>query len=134
MKRVIVFCILVCATVSLLAQTINDLKSAAEQGDVEAQCFLGMCYMEGVNGVSRDVNEAIKWFRKSAEKDFPPAQVFLGALYYSGTGVTQSNSNALYWLEKAYKNWGTMSSEMREMLAQQGLDKARIESIIADLK
>jgi hypothetical protein len=40
MKKIIVFCILVCTSVSLLAQTINDMRTAAERGDAEAQCAL----------------------------------------------------------------------------------------------
>jgi hypothetical protein len=124
---------MICIAISLSAQTINDLRTAANRGDAEAQCVLGMFYYAG-HEVSQNYVEAANWFRKSAEKDFAAAQVLLGAFYYSGTGVEQNNATALYWCEKAYKNWGTMSKETRDMLAQQGLDKAFLENIINELK
>ena len=133
MKKVIVLCIMFCATMSIWAQTVSDVRTAAERGDAEAQFVLGMFYHNGYQ-VSQSNTEALKWFRKSAEKDFPPAQVYLGAFYYAGIEVEQNNTTALYWCEKAYKKWETMSKEMRDMLTQQGLDKTYLENIINELK
>jgi hypothetical protein len=43
------------------------LRMAAEQGHPKAQRLLGMMYHNG-EGVPRDYNEAIKWFRKAEEQ------------------------------------------------------------------
>jgi len=40
---------------------------AAEQGDVEAQYNLGMCFFKGDCG-KQDKKEAVKWLRKAAEQ------------------------------------------------------------------
>ena len=47
---------------------------AAEQGDADAQCALGMCYMEGGKGVRKNRNTALKWFRKAAKQGDATAQ------------------------------------------------------------
>ena len=40
---------------------------SAEQGDVEAQYQLGLCYYHG-EGISKDYKKAAKWFNKAAEQ------------------------------------------------------------------
>ena len=38
---------------------------SAEQGNADAQLFLGYCYITG-EGVTKDDREAVKWWKKSA--------------------------------------------------------------------
>jgi hypothetical protein len=45
----------------------------AEQGNADAQFRLGNMYMYG-DGVPKSLEEAINWFRKSAEQGYVPAQ------------------------------------------------------------
>ena len=40
---------------------------SAEQGNADAQCWLGLCYDLG-KGVGQDYGEAMKWLRKAAEQ------------------------------------------------------------------
>ncbi len=72
-------------------------KKSAEQGYAEAQLYLGNCYMFGF-GLAQSNEEALKWYRKSAEQGVFQAEITLG-MYYKNIG---DNTNALYWLEKAY--------------------------------
>ena len=72
----------------------------AEQGDANAQCNLGVLYFCG-RGVSKDYNEAAKWYRKAAEQGHAAAQCNLGALYDSGKGVSQDYNEAAKWYRKA---------------------------------
>jgi hypothetical protein len=44
----------------------ENLKSRAENGEIDAQISLGRCYENGT-GVNKDINEAIKWYRKPKE-------------------------------------------------------------------
>ena len=38
-------------------------RKAAEQGNADAQGFIGFAYLKG-NGVSKDPTEATRWYRK----------------------------------------------------------------------
>ena len=43
------------------------LSDAAEEGQVMAQFHLGRMYLDG-KGVPKDLEEAVKWFRKAADQ------------------------------------------------------------------
>ena len=45
-------------------------------------------YFKG-RGVSRDYNEAAKWYNKAAEQGVAYAQNNLGSMYYDGRGVSR---------------------------------------------
>ena len=72
----------------------------AEQGDVEAQTYLGVMYYKG-RGVSQDYAEAMRWFRKAADQGDVEAQAMLGVMYYKGQGVSQDYAEAARWVRKA---------------------------------
>lgn len=57
------------------AQSVDDYKRIAEQGDAEAQCNLGLYYLN--EGNSHDYDEAVKWFRMAAEQGYNDAQTRL---------------------------------------------------------
>ena len=48
-------------------EAVKWYRKAAEQGDPDAQCNLGVCCANG-EGVKQNVQEAVKWFRQSAEQ------------------------------------------------------------------
>ena len=50
-----------------LVNAVEHYRKAAEQGDAEAQYFIGCCYEYG-GGVAKDNAEAVKWYRKAAEQ------------------------------------------------------------------
>ena len=58
----------------------ENTKAKAEQGDVSAEYNLGAMYRSG-KGVPKDIQEAVKWYRKAAEQGDPNAQYLLGAMY-----------------------------------------------------
>src|SRR5579863_8498579 len=58
------------------AQSITDLKSKAEDGDVQAQLALAKAYHLG-EGVTKDEAEAVQWWEKAAEHGDVAAQVNL---------------------------------------------------------
>ena len=62
-------------------ETIPDpsqLKARASNGDPEAMNMLGKMYFDG-QGVSKDDDEAVLWFRKAAEADLTGEVVALVA-------------------------------------------------------
>ena len=64
-------------------QTYEEMRKAAEEGDPQAQCYLGVCFQNG-QGVQQDYHEAVKWFRKAADQNDPAAKddiVVIGELH-----------------------------------------------------
>ncbi len=90
---------------------IEEVKSKAQQGDAEAQCTLGSCFLEG-HYIKKDVQKAMIWLHKSAEQECSDAQTLLGLVYYSGVykEVPQNMEKGKYWLRRAAKN-GCKSAE-----------------------
>ena len=73
---------------------------AAEQGDAEAQFWLGLAYEQNWFGTT-DEKEAVKWYQKAAQGGDPDAQVELGRRYENGEGVEQSFKLAAEWYRRA---------------------------------
>ena len=83
-------------------QTAFRLWAAlAEQGDAEAQNALGLMYATGKGVASVDGNEALKWFRRSADLGNAAAAVNLGRLYFDGTVLPRDYAAAAEWFRKA---------------------------------
>jgi uncharacterized protein len=82
-------------------QAIAALRTKAEHGDAQAQCDLGVVYAQGARGVTKDANEAVKWYRKAAEQKLAAAQFHLGDCYEDGAGVTNNYAEASKWYRKA---------------------------------
>jgi len=73
----------------------------AESNDVSrAQLELGICYHAG-KGVASNHVEAVKWYRKAAERGYAAAQFCLGACCHHGVGVKKDVDEALSWYRKA---------------------------------
>lgn len=79
---------------------VNDIQPLAEQGDANAQFFLGTMYRNGQN-VPQDYAQAIAWYRKSAKQGDQRAQYNLGMMYSKGQGVAEDNSKAARWFRIA---------------------------------
>ena len=76
------------------------LRPVAEQGDAQAQTYMGLLYEKG-DGVPQDYVEAVKWFRLAAEQGKADAQYYLGNMYRNGNGVPQDEAEAVIWYRKA---------------------------------
>ena len=66
---------------------------AAEAGNAEAQCNLGILIRSG-QGTEKDPARAVSWFEKSAAQGWADAQYQLGNMYEFGESVPQSYENA----------------------------------------
>ena len=51
---------------------VKYFQQAAEQGDADAQCYLGVCYENG-QGVPQSYTEAVKWLKKAAKQGYSQA-------------------------------------------------------------
>ena len=81
-------------------ENFDTARSAAEQGDAEAQFNLGYIYATGL-GVPVDDTEAIYWYRKSAEQGYVTAEFHLGLMYLKGEGVPEDYVEAAHWLKQS---------------------------------
>ena len=96
----------------------------AQQGDPEAQTYVGEIYEKGVAG-GPDYGEALKWYRLAAAQGFARAQNHLGQLYERGLGVPADKTAALNWYRKAIGLndddivFGTSLQELESRIAEQ---------------
>jgi uncharacterized protein len=78
---------------------ISDSKPTNKVSTPETQdVTLGW---EDGRGVPQDYAEAMKWYRKAADKGNARAQFNLGFMYYDGKGVPQNYAEAMKWFRKA---------------------------------
>ena len=86
---------------SVFADANSDWRVAAENNDADAQFNLGESYYFGENGVEKNIAEAVKWIRKSANLGNANAQYRLGYCYMNGKGVLVMPNTAIKWWYKS---------------------------------
>ena len=96
---ILLVCVLALCGIFLYKE-INTPEWKAEHGDMEAQYYLGHCYMDG-EGVIQNNFLAAYWYEKAAEQGHVEAQYILATFYAEGTGVPKSPETAVHWYEKA---------------------------------
>jgi uncharacterized protein len=79
---------------------VAALQEKAEQGDGEAQAYLGFKYYRG-DSVEQDYEQAHRWFSMAAHQGVSFAQLGLGTMYSAGLGVAQDDTEAARWYGKA---------------------------------
>ena len=112
------------------ATAIAIWEPYAHQGNRDAQFGMGVIYYGG-NGVSKNLDEALAWFRKAADSGHPTAMFNLGVAYWQGRGLTKNFSQAVDWWERAAE-LGDVASQYNLGLAyylgkgaEKDIDKAR---------
>ncbi|MBT3785930.1 SEL1-like repeat protein, partial [bacterium] len=65
-----------------------------------AQSLVALSYRVG-NGIEKDLQEAVFWFKKAAERGDPDAQFDLGIAYKDGQEVEKDDDLAFSWFQKA---------------------------------
>jgi len=78
------------------AAALREWKPLAEQGNADAQYYLGHMYRQG-EGVPENDSAAAKWFTHAAQQGHANAQFYLSVMYYYGQGVDQDNVYAYMW-------------------------------------
>jgi len=82
------------------AEALRLFRLAADQGEADAQSWLGLMYSLG-HGVTQSDAEACRWFRLAAEQDEAGAQRQLGDMYEFGWGIEKNIPMARHWYELA---------------------------------
>ena len=81
----------------------NEWLPLAEQGDVNAQFYLGLLHSKQLIGQASE-QQAVKWYLLAANNDHVNAQFNIGIKYDKGVGVEQSAIQAFSWYFKAANN------------------------------
>ena len=87
-------------TAQYSSQDISQLQAQADQGDPTAELRLARAYDDG-NGVPKNEQNAVKWYRKAAEQGNSDAQNSLGEMYLNGEGVEQNKHQAVLWYDES---------------------------------
>lgn len=98
MKQIFIF-ILFFATISF-AEDISKLKQSADQGDMQAQFALGVCFLYG-DGVEKNYDMALKYFQLASNQGHISALYALATCYKDGHGVIKDERKAFEYLKKA---------------------------------
>lgn len=101
----------------------QEIRARAEEGHADDQFSLGRLYEAG-NGVARDVEEAVRWYRLAAEQGHAGAQSALGNLYTLGEGVPVDHREALRWLLPAAAQGEAWAQLSLGMLYSDAVDSA----------
>jgi len=80
----------------ILSQT--ELEILASNGDVDRAIFLGTNYQYGYNGVAKEINTAIKWYKIAKDNGSAEAEYRLGLIYVGGDGVPSNYSQGFKFL------------------------------------
>lgn len=87
-------------------ECIDSMIVAAYDGDPKAQYLMAKCYLDGNNGLSKDLFESSLWFKKSAERLYAPSQYEYSISLFEGRGILKNQSLAIHWLtESANKDF-----------------------------
>ena len=79
---------------------VDLIRSAAEGGHPQAQYEYGTMFEFG-HGVGKSQEEAIKWYKLSANQNNAAAQYALGKMYATGDAVKKSSDRAFEYFKKA---------------------------------
>jgi len=97
--------------------TFNKVLKLAKNGHIEGQVRLAYLYHFG-QGVSKNVKEAIYWYKKSALQGHPLAAGNLAGFYKDGTILNADGNkdydSAIYWYKKASLAQGQYKGKVDE--------------------
>ena len=82
-------------------------RNIAFNDDPESKYQLFTCYLNGENGVTQNINEALFWLEQAANGDILEAQVVLAKLYEEEGDL----KNAQYWYQRGYESKHYMETE-----------------------
>jgi hypothetical protein len=101
-----------------LSPRFVEFLSLARRGDATSQLNVAQMYHAG-RGISQNLVEAAKWYRRAADQGIPQAQQNLGIAHAMGYGLRQDFVEAYKWLNLAC---GSYTSDRDRNLAAKARD------------
>ncbi len=99
---------------------LEEAMKDAEQGNPDAQYWVGEIYSEGLGGTPCNKRKAAQWMIRSAEQGNDKAQCELGLYYLNGTGVMQDEKEGVKWLTESANHGNGKAQYNLGMCYQQG--------------
>ncbi|MBL4790584.1 MAG: SEL1-like repeat protein [Kordiimonadaceae bacterium] len=98
----LVFTVLFIQT-AVLAQSADYRRTlpVAQNGDAQAQYYIGMSHKNGWGGLQKEPRKAIKWLRLASNQGHAGAASSLGYIYYNGYGSLDDPAKALTFFRRA---------------------------------
>lgn len=84
---------------------IEELQKSSRLNDLPAQYFLAVCYEYGIV-VEKNLPEAFKLYRRTAERGLVDAMYKMAIFYKDGIVVTQSESKYSEWIKRYERRGG----------------------------
>ena len=103
---------------------LKEWRPLAEQGDADAQYYLGRMY-DRRKGVPQDYTEAARWYRLAAEQGDAAAQFSLGVMYEKGSGIPQDYTEAAKWYRLAAEQGHTYGQATVASMYAKGMGVAQ---------
>jgi Sel1 repeat len=130
---------------------IRQLQTKAETGDARAQATLGKAYQDGNGvtqndalaltcshkaaeqggcvphgeGVARDKEEAVRWFRKSVKQEIQRGRL-ISASYYNGDGVAAYDVASFAWFLLAQETGNPAADEALKRAASEAASQKEV--------
>lgn len=84
-----------------MAQDYSQKIGPANNGDADAQWWIGNFYEEGYGGVERNDSAAFAWYKKSADQGYAKSQAKLAFFHENGIATSQDDWEAFTLYKKA---------------------------------
>lgn len=81
------------------SEAMNWFKKSAEKGNSDAMFSVGYIYY-----AEKDFINSFAWYKKAADRGYANAMYNLSLSYMDGLGVSQNETEALKWMQKAVKS------------------------------
>ena len=94
-------------------------KPLAEQGDKEAQNYLGILYYLGF-GTNKDYGKALEWYERAAKGGHADAQRNYGDMIHFGRGTKKDIYQAYVWYFAASQQGNEGAARQIEVIAASG--------------
>jgi TPR repeat protein len=85
-------------------RALDILLPLAKAGVAPAQNSVAILYSDGPFGITKDPQEAARWFRLAAEQGYPESEYAIGVLYRNGGVVPKNGLEAVKWFTRAANN------------------------------
>ena len=85
----------------VLSEDMNELRLAAEGGDVAAMFKFGKALLQGWDGQEANKAQGAQWLLRAAEQGHRNAQSAVGEMFFTGFGLPQDKEQAYKWLKQA---------------------------------
>jgi len=104
------------ATNAVAGSFLDGLRDKAKRGDADAMYWLGFYHSTGKE-VEKNLEEGLRWYLESAERNHEKAQLAAGIAFEEGLGTPKDPAAAYQWLHLAALKGNLDAIERRDKLA-----------------